>query len=65
MDKESIEFWNGALKCAIKMERKVRGCETLEQVRSEISYLRQRIEDVHVNNFDMVLNVIEEEKVID
>ena len=23
MDRESIEFWNGALKCAIKMERKV------------------------------------------
>ena len=65
MDKESIEFWNGALKCAIKIERKARDCETLEQVRSEISYLRQRIEDVHVNNFDMVLNVIEEEKVID
>ena len=65
MDKESIEFWNGALKCAIKIERKARDCETLEQVRKEISYLRQKIEDVHVNNFDRVLSVIESKRVID
>ena len=65
MDREDIEFWNGALKCAITMERKARDSATLEQVRTEISYLRQKIEDLHVNNFDMVLNAIEEEKVID
>ena len=65
MDREDIEFWNGALKCAITMERKARDCETLEQVRKEISYLRQKIEDVHVNNFDRALSVIESKRVID
>ena len=65
MDKESIEFWNGALKCAIKMERRARECSNIEQMRKEISYMRQRIEDVHIHNFDMALDVIEEEKVMD
>lgn len=53
------------MKCAIKMERKVRECSNIDQLREEISHMRQRIEDVHINNFDRALNVIEEEKVID
>ena len=65
MNREDIEFWNGALKCAIKMERKTRDCKTLEQVRQETAYLRQRIEDVHIGNFDRALNVLEDQKVID
>ena len=62
---EAIEFWNGALKCAIKMERRARECSNIEQARQEISYMRQRIEDVHIYNFDRALDVIEEEKVMD
>jgi len=65
MNREDIEFWNGALKCAIKMERKARESETLDQVRQEISYLRQRIEDVHISDFDRALNVMEDQKVMD
>ncbi|MCW6158340.1 MAG: DUF4071 domain-containing protein [Thermoplasmatales archaeon] len=65
MDRESIEFWNGALKCAIKMERKARECSNIDQLREEISYMRQRIEDVHIQDPVEVLNMIEEEKVID
>ncbi len=60
MNREDIEFWNGALKCAIRMERKAKDSTTLEQVRHEIAHLRQRIEDVHINNFDRALNVIED-----
>ncbi|MCL4446883.1 MAG: hypothetical protein M0Z77_08435 [Thermoplasmatales archaeon] len=65
MNREDIEFWNGALKCAIKMERKARDSSTLEQVRKEISYMKQRIEDVHVSNFDRALNAIENQRVVD
>ena len=62
---EDIEFWNGALKCAIKMERNIRECETLDQARKEVSYLRQRIENVHTNNFDKALERLEFEKVME
>lgn len=53
------------MKCAIKMERKARDSSTLEQVRKEISYMKQRIEDVHVSNFDRALNAIENQRVVD
>ena len=56
MKREDIEFWNGALKCAIAMERRTRTSETLEKARLEVAYLRQQIEDIHINNFDEVLD---------
>jgi Mn-containing catalase len=65
MDKESIEFWNGALKCAIKMERNINECKTLDQARKEIAYLKQRIENVHTNNFDKALEWLGPEKVME
>ena len=65
MDKESIEFWNGALKCAIKMERNISECKTLDQARKEVSYLKQRIESVHTNNFDKALEWLGFEKVME
>ena len=65
MDRESIEFWNGALKCAIRMERNIGECKTLDQARKEVSYLKQRIENVHTNNFDKALNALELEKVME
>ena len=65
MDKESIEFWNGALKCAMKMERNINECKTLDQARKEIAYLKQRIENVHTNNFDKALEWLGPEKVME
>ena len=65
MNREDQQFWNGALKCAIKMERNVRDCKTLEQLKQEISYLRQGVEDAHINNFDRALNAVEDQRVID
>lgn len=65
MNKESIEFWNGALKCAIKMERNIGECKTLDQARKEIAYLKQRIENVHTNNFDKALEWLGFEKVME
>ena len=65
MDKESIEFWNGALKCAIKMERNISESKTLDQARKEIAYLKQRIESVDTNNFDKALEWLGPEKVME
>lgn len=65
MDREDIEFWNGALKCAIKMERNINECKTLDQARKEIAYLKQRIENVHTNNFDKALEWLGPEKVME
>jgi Mn-containing catalase len=65
MDRESIEFWNGALKCAMKMERNINECKTLDQARKEIAYLKQRIENVHTNNFDKALEWLGPEKVME
>jgi Mn-containing catalase len=47
------------------MERNISECKTLDQARKEIAYLKQRIENVHTNNFDKALEWLGFEKVME
>ena len=58
MDKEAIEFWNGALKATIVADKLLKESGSIEEARKQVGDLKEKLEDIHARSISRAMETL-------